>query len=127
MHTASSSLSPLSNSLTPGFTWGGGHSEEAGHHNFLFFLSIIKILKFCVNEKPPHHKAKLSNNWDGYFGLLVVEFFCSIFKNKNDFFFKNEQKKLGNYKNKHTIRIVGRFHGVLTRAEPNPYKNRVAE
>ena len=59
--------------------------------------------------------------------LPYAGFFCSIFKKKNDFFFKNEQKKLGNYKNKHTIRIVGRFHGVLTRAEPNPYKNRVAE
>ena len=57
----------------------------------------------------------------------LLNFFVQSLRKKIIFFFKNEQKKLGNYKNKHTIRIVGRFHGVLTRAEPNPYKNRVAE
>ena len=32
------------------------HSEGAGYHNFLYFLSITKILKVCVIQKPTHHK-----------------------------------------------------------------------
>ena len=47
---------------------GGRHSEGAGCHNFLHFLSIKKIDKILRNLKTAAcYKAKLSNNLDGHF------------------------------------------------------------
>ena len=37
-------------------TKGGGHSEGAGYNNFLYFLSIKKIIKLFLILKPLHDK-----------------------------------------------------------------------
>ena len=77
----------------------GGHSEGAGYHNFLHFLSIKEQWILSILKTAAWQVAKLSKDSDGNFSFLVVNFFLFTFEKKTQmcflFFFKSEQKKFG--------------------------------
>ena len=90
--------------LLPG--WGGGHSEGARYHNFLYVLSIKKSKDFLIKKTATSPETKLSNNLVAYLVFLVANFFFTL-KKLNLIFFKESTIKMWPLKKLNMIRIVG--------------------